>query len=42
LIGKHNALDPVNECGKPLIEVSVDVFTASLVKLPGGMLKVSL
>ena len=42
MIGKHNALDPVNECGKPLIEVSVNVFAAPLVKLPGGMLKVSL
>jgi hypothetical protein len=42
LIGKHNALNPVNECGKPLIEVSVNVFAAPLVKLPGGMFKVSL
>ncbi len=42
MIGKHNALDPVNECGKPLIEVSVNVFAAPLVKLPGGMFKFSL
>jgi hypothetical protein len=42
LIGKHNVLDSVNECGKPLIEVSGNVFAASLVKLPGGMFKFSL
>ena len=39
LVGEHNLLDPVNECGKPLIEGSVRVLAAPLVKLPAGMFK---
>ena len=42
MIGKHDALDSVNECGKPLIEVSVNEFAASLVKLSGGMFQFGL
>lgn len=42
MVGKHNALDSVSECGKPLIEISVNVFAASREKLPAGMFKFSL
>src|SRR6202044_3607051 len=42
LVGEHNALHPVGEGGKPLVDVPVGEFAPAREKLPAGMLELSL